>query len=206
MAIIQQKYNTILLALFCIILLFAIFEWVDFLFINKYVIECFTSGPVAEEYGGATSHSVDLPLTTKYSCQNFCGPAARCSMTGQQCTADIDCPGCQPYSPPLPKVGGIIPGDNAAGKLSVGVTPQYSPLTSGYGTHESIVTNNIYAKPAEPNFGVNTWFGQFQKEEQIFDKRYKPPGLEYMPDYPERYSLTGQFIEDGPFASNSELY
>jgi hypothetical protein len=24
-----------------------------------------------------------------------------------------------------------------------------------------------------------------------------------MPNYPERYSLTGEFIEDGPFASNS---
>jgi hypothetical protein len=40
---------------------------------------------------------VNLPLTDTYSCQNFCGPTARCSVTGQQCSADIDCPGCNPY-------------------------------------------------------------------------------------------------------------
>ena len=201
MATIQNKYYTLLLALFCIGLLFYIFQWVNFLSVNKYIIECFESGPSSE----ATSHSVDLPLTTQYSCKNFCGPTARCSITGQQCTADIDCPGCQPYSPPLPKTANI-PGDNDAGKLTIGMTPQYSPLTSGYGTRERIVTNNLYAKPAEADFGVNTWVDQYEQEKGLFDKRYKPNQLPYMPDYPKRYSLTGQFIEDGPFASNAEIY
>ena len=201
MATIQNKYYTLLLALFCIGLLFYIFQWVNFLSVNKYIIECFESGPSSE----ATSHSVDLPLTTQYSCKNFCGPIARCSITGQQCTADIDCPGCQPYSPPLPKTANI-PGDNDAGKLTIGMTPQYSPLTSGYGTRERIVTNNLYAKPAEADFGVNTWVDQYEQEKGLFDKRYKPNQLPYMPDYPKRYSLTGQFIEDGPFASNAEIY
>ena len=186
MASFFQKYNTILLALFCIVLLMYIFQWVDFLHINDYVRECFTND---------TSHSVDLPLTTKYSCKNFCGPAARCSITGQQCTADIDCTGCQPYSPPLPKSSDNVPGDNSGSKL-----------TNGYGTDEKIVTNNLYAKPAMPSFGVDTWSDEFKEENDIFDKRYKPKNLENMPDYPKRYSLTGQFIEDGPFASNSELY
>ena len=201
MATIQNKYYTLLLALFCIGLLFYIFQWVNFLSVNKYIIECFESGPSSE----ATSHSVDLPLTTQYSCKNFCGPTARCSITGQQCTADIDCPGCQPYSPPLPKTANI-PGDNDAGKLTIGMTPQYSPLTSGYGTRERIVTNNLYAKPAEADFGVNTWVDQYEQEKGLFDTRYKPNQLPYMPDYPKRYSLTGQFIEDGPFASNAEIY
>jgi hypothetical protein len=201
MATIQNKYYTLLLALFCIGLLFYIFQWVNFLSVNKYIIECFESGPSSE----ATSHSVDLPLTTQYSCKNFCGPTARCSITGQQCTADIDCPGCQPYSPPLPKTANI-PGDNDAGKLTIGMTPQYSSLTSGYGTRERIVTNNLYAKPAEADFGVNTWVDQYEQEKGLFDKRYKPNQLPYMPDYPKRYSLTGQFIEDGPFASNAEIY
>ena len=201
MATIQNKYYTLLLALFCIGLLFYIFQWVNFLSVNKYIIECFESGPSSE----ATSHSVDLPLTTQYSCKNFCGPTARCSITGQQCTADIDCPGCQPYSPPLPKTANI-PGDNDAGKLTIGMTPQYSSLTSGYGTRERIVTNNLYAKPAEADFGVNTWVDQYEQEKGLFDTRYKPNQLPYMPDYPKRYSLTGQFIEDGPFASNAEIY
>ena len=41
-----------------------------------------------------TEH-VDLPLTTNYSCQNMCGPPARCSITGEQCRSDSDCFGCK---------------------------------------------------------------------------------------------------------------
>jgi len=205
MVFIQKKNNNIFLALFCVVLFFFIFQWIGFLFINKYIVECFTPEPIAQDINGSTSYSVDLPLTTKYSCNNFCGPTSRCSITGQQCTADIDCPGCQPYVPALPK-SNEVPGNNDAGKLTPGIALQYSPLTTGYGTREKVVTNNLYSKPVEPNFGVNTWFPQFKQENGIFDKRYKPSQQQYMPDYAKRYSLTGQFIDDGPFASNSELY
>jgi hypothetical protein len=205
MVFIQKKYNNIFLALFCVVLIFLIFQWIGFLSLNKYIVECFTSN-VPEDMNGSTSHSVDLPLTTKYSCKNFCGPAARCSITGQQCTADIDCPGCQPYSPPLPKSSDSIPGNNDAGKLTYNMTPQYSPLTTGYGTREKIITNNMYSKPAIPDFGVNTWFLAFEEEKDLFDKRYKPPELPNMPKYEKRYTLSGQFIDDGPFPANSELY
>ena len=37
---------------------------INFLTDNKYVVECFTPGPIQEQSGGQTSHSVDLPLTT----------------------------------------------------------------------------------------------------------------------------------------------
>jgi len=201
MAFIQNKYNNIFLAFLCIFLFIVIFYWIHFLTINQYIVECFTPGPIQEDTN--TSNSVDLPLTTKYSCKNFCGPNSRCSITGQQCMADIDCPGCQPYSPPLPKSGQPIPGDNDAGKLTFGVTPQYSPLTSGYGTHERVITNNMFAKPIVSDIGGNMWFSQYESDQDLFDKRYKPGQLENMPNYPKRYSLTGQFIEDGPFASNS---
>jgi hypothetical protein len=202
-----KQYNIFFFAIISFILVVSIFKWIDYLASNKYVIECFTSGTVSEEAGGLTSHTVDLPLTTTYSCQNFCGPTARCSITGQQCFADIDCPGCQPYSPPLKRedASGCIPGDNDAGKLTWGVTPRYSPLTSGYGTHEAVITSNMYSRPAMPNFGVNTWLSEFNEEDALFNKRYKPYGLTYMPNYPERYSLTGEFIEDGPFPSNATL-
>ena len=86
MYFLKNKYNNIILAIISIILLVSIFIWIHFLTINKYIIECFTSS--------STSHSVDLPLTTKYSCQNFCGPTGRCAITGQQCFTDIDCPAC----------------------------------------------------------------------------------------------------------------
>ena len=195
--------NNYFIIFLCICLLVIIFQWINYLSMNNYIIECFQTGIQQE----ATSHSVDLPLTTKYSCKNFCGPMARCAITGQQCMADIDCPGCQPNSTySSNKESASVPGNNSAGKLTWGVTPQYSPLTSGFGTREKVITKNMFEKPSMPSFGVDTWFSDFQKDTAIFDERYKPPSnIELMPNYEQRYSLTGQFIEDSPIASNSPL-
>ena len=54
-----------------------------------------------------------------------------------------------------------------------------------------------------PNFGINTWMTSFKNDTKAFNNRYKPTDLQFMSDYPNRYSLSGQFIEDGPLASNS---
>ena len=194
-----MKFN-IFLPLIALILLFIVFYMIDYLVKENYIVECFTGGPVQES--SQTSHNVDLPLTTKYSCQNFCGPTARCAITGQQCFTDIDCPGCQPYSPPLSKTNGCIPGNDDAGKLTVGVTPTYSPLTTGYGTREKVITKNMYARPPQANFGYDTWGNSFNEGQKLFNKRYKPNQLQYMPNYPPMYSITGQFISDGPLPSN----
>lgn len=195
-----MKFN-IFLPLIALILLFIVFYMIDYLVKENYIIECFTGGPVQEST--QTSHTVDLPLTTKYSCQNFCGPTARCAITGQQCFTDIDCPGCQSYSPPsLSKTNGCIPGNDDAGKLTVGVTPTYSPLTTGYGTREKVITKNMYARPPQANFGYDTWGDSFNEGQKLFNKRYKPNQLQYMPNYPPMYSITGEFIGDGPLPSN----
>lgn len=192
--------NNIFLPLFALILLFIIFNMINYLVKDKYIVECFTNGPVQED--SKTSHTVNLPLNTTYSCQNFCGPTARCAITGQQCLSDIDCPGCQPYSPPLPKTKDCISGNNDAGKLTSGVTPTYSPLTSGYGTRERVITKDLYSKPSQANFGYNTWRQSFNEEQELFNKRYKPNQLQFMPNYPQMYSITGEFTGDGPLPSN----
>jgi len=190
MAFLKNKY----IALFCIVLFIVIFYWIHFLSINNYIVESFTSG---------YSSSVDLPLTTKYSCNNFCGPTARCSITGQQCMADIDCPGCKPNTDVSSNSNtNFVIGDNDAGKLTLGITPQYSSLTSGYGTREKIITDDLYSKPSNSTFGVNTWMNEYQEEQNLFNKRYKPKQLEYMPNYPNKYTLSGVFTEDGPLPSN----
>jgi hypothetical protein len=147
------------------------------------------------------SHNVDV-VNNEYSCSNFCGPTARCSVTGQQCFADIDCPGCQPNSPPLPKTKNCIPGNNDAGKLTPGLTPTYSSLTSGYGTRERIITKDMYARPPQANFGYDTWGESFNEGQKLFNKRYKPNQTGNMPNYPPMYSMTGEFIGDGPLPSN----
>lgn len=196
------SFNTIFLPVMTLILLVLVFNMIDYLAVEKYVIECFTSGPISETASGKTSHTVDLPLNTTYSCQNFCGPTSRCAITGQQCFTDIDCPGCQPNLPSSPKTSECIPGNNDAGKLTVGVTPTYSPLTSGYGTREKIITDDMYAQPPQANFGVDTWGKSFNEGQKLFNKRYKPNQLEYMPNYPPMYTATGEFIGDGPLPSN----
>jgi hypothetical protein len=210
MKMFSNQYNIIFFMLFSLILFILIFKWIEYLTNNKYIIECFTGGANNEKSDGSTSHNVDLPLTTTQSCTNFCGPNARCSITGQQCFADIDCPGCQPSKPTSTSSSSknetdCVPANNDAGKLTVGVTPTYSSLTSGYGTREKIITSNMYSKPDMPNFGVNTWLDAYNEEKILFDKRYKPPNIEFTPNYSEKYTLTGQFIDDGPYASNAPM-
>lgn len=197
----KLSFNKLILPLVALILFFVVFNMIDYLAAEKYIIECFTTSE-NENISNKTSHTVDLPLTTRYSCQNFCGPTSRCSITGQQCFTDIDCPGCQPYSPPLPKTKDCIPPANDAGKLTVGVSPNYSSLTTGYGTREKIITDDMYGQPAQPNFGVDTWGKSFNEDQTLFNRRYKSEQLPFMPNYPEMYSLTGEFISDGPLPSN----
>jgi hypothetical protein len=206
------KLNIIVASLFSLLLVFIIFKWIDYLVENNYLR--YTSSRegfdpnVQMKEGPDTNHNVDLPLTTSYSCKNMCGPPNRCSITGQQCFADIDCPGCEPYSPPLAstdKQSKNIVGDNAAGKLTYNATPKYSTLTTDIGTKARLITKDKYEKPVSPNFGVDTWKSKFDTGRKLFDDRYKPAGLKGMPSYPERYSLSGEFIEEGPISSNAYL-
>lgn len=199
-----SKKNAIIIGLICFTLLMGLFKWIHYLFSNKYIMECFT--PSSKPDSNSTSNTSNMPLTTTYTCQNFCGPTARCSITGQQCSADIDCPGCNPGEDASNNTTSkSVPGNDSAGKLTFSSTPQYSPLTTGYGTQEKVITSNMYSKPVAPNFGQNIWFDDFIEEQSLFNKRYKPPSIEDMPNYEKRYSLTGEFEDDGPLPSNSPL-
>lgn len=200
-----KKNNTILIALFATILLILIFLWINYLVQNKYIIECFTSSFANDRGEPDTTHTVNLPLTTNYSCKNFCGPTARCSITSQQCTADIDCPGCQPYSPPLPYSKSDIRGENDAGKITVGETPTFSTLTTDIGTQAKVFYKNQFKKTPQANFGVDTWRNKFNIGEKLFKKRYECDKYPYKMDYPKRFSDTGMFLEDGPLAANAYL-
>jgi hypothetical protein len=196
-----MKLNNIIWIIMICILLYLVFNTIEYLSAEGYVVECFTNNIVSES--SKTTHTVDLPLTNTVSCQNFCSPSSRCAISGQQCFTDIDCPGCQPSTPFTKKTAqGCVPGDNDAGKLTVGVTPQYSSLTSGYGTQKAIITDKLYGKPLESSFGVNNWRASFNASQDLFNNRYKPNQLQYMPNYPPMYSATGEFIGDGPLPSN----
>lgn len=214
----KEQYYILFLAVISFILLVSIFKWINYLSINKYIVENFQSDNSNQNnsnqnnstqnnstQNNSNTHTVDLPLTTSYSCKNFCGPTSRCAVTGQQCFTDIDCPGCQPQNSKSTKQPDIT-GDNAAGKLTFNITPQYSSLTTDMGTKALTFLSKKNSKTPSPAFGVNTWRDDFDSTQKLFYRRYKPPsGLENMPSYPPRYSVTGDFIEDGPLASNAVL-
>ena len=206
MALINGKFNMkLMLMIISVFLIIIIYTWIHYLVQNDYIVERFEN--TARDTGSPkTSHTVDLPLTTTYSCKNYCGPQSRCGITGHQCTSDIDCPGCQPYVPPLTNSEAHgFPGNDDAGKLTVGVTPQYSPLTTDIGTQAAAFTTNSSDKPPMPDFGENTWQKSFNEDEQLFNNKYKPPTLTDMPNYKETYTMTGIFKTDGPYASNATL-
>lgn len=227
MTLSKRQINILFLLIISFILAIFVFNSIEFLVKNKYIVECFqqmneennnTSTSCTKCFqkiknqinqingkNNNTSKNVNLPLNTTTSCKNFCSPTGRCAITGEQCLADIDCFGCQPKTASSSKTSDSVPGDDDAGKLTVGTTPNYSTLTNDIGTRATTFTRKKNSKPISPDFGVNTWINKFNEEDKMFEKRYTPTDLQYMMSYPDRYSLTGDFVEDGPLASNANL-
>ena len=227
----KKRFNILFLAGISFILIVCIFKSIEFLVKNKYFGERFqqmtyNNNSYAKSFSpntssnckiyfepftnqmtqqnNSTSQTVDMPLNTTTSCSNFCSPTSRCAVTGQQCLSDMDCPGCQPNEPDSSN-SDCVPGNDDAGKLTTGNTPTYSILTNDIGTKSTTFTRNKFAKPPSPNYGVNIWMSKFKEENTMFKQRYTPSNLQYMPSYPERHSLTGDFVENGPLPSNSFL-
>lgn len=220
MKITKKETSLLFLAVISIIILVIIYKWIDYLSTNDYVYyvhpsqnkEGFGNSYISDGYVGnqsistSTSKTVNLPLNTTYSCKNMCGPTSRCSITGQQCLADIDCPGCQPNESSKNKNTEYIPSaDNDAGKLTGGVTPTYSTLTTDIGTNSAIFYNNTFKRAPPTSNGVNTWRSNFNASSMLYDSKFKPPNLTYMPIYTKSYSVTGEFIDNGPLASNAYI-
>jgi len=208
MSISKNQYSTLLYFIVVLLLLLCLFNWINYLVENGYIYTGKNKKGISEGFNAIessdTSHSVDLPLNTTSSCSNFCGPTSRCSMTGQQCTSDIECPGCQPNVPqPQTQYTPNVPGNDDAGKLDY--KPGYSTLTTDIGSKAAIYNDNKMGAPVQANFGQNTWIDKFNESRQLFDQRYKPAGLENLPSYPNRPSATGQFTDEGPLAANAYL-
>jgi hypothetical protein len=190
----SQKY-TIYLAIVAFLLI--IIGIIGMIFKTRFT-EYFTLNP-------STNHTINLPLTTDYTCQNVCGPLARCSMTGEQCATDVDCPGCNqqynnyPNNSPSPNVASY----DDSGKLTTEVTPTFSTLVSDIGTQASLI--NSSAKPVQYNVGYNTWRKTFDQGTQLFNKKNDLGPLSLMPKYSARPTLSGEFTDIGPLASNADL-
>jgi hypothetical protein len=202
----------------CIILIVLyIFHWGTYLTKNKYIVECFTGNrdeavnPLQYQYQeqngvvGDKGYIVNMPINTTSSCKNMCGPLNRCSITGENCRSDVDCFGCKPLISGHTNIKSKnVPGDNDAGKMTGGYTPTYSVLTTDIGTAAAPYKRDGYDSSRAPNYakGVNTWFSLFQQGQTLFKTRYEPNGLKYELSYPPQYTLSGEFIDNGPLSSN----
>lgn len=217
--VINKISKSFMLLLISVILYFFIFKWIDYLVNNKYITNCScqniiqkqnktyegfdTYTNITSNYGTPkTTNNVNIPLTTQYSCTNFCGPTSRCSITGQQCSADIDCPGCQPYIKTSSYITSEIKPNDDSGKMTSALPLNYSPLTFNIENEYSTVQTNVNKKTPQPNFGINTWQNKFNQQNSLFKQRYQPPNLTFMPSYMPKYSATGIFMDEGPLASN----
>ena len=173
------------------------------------------------------SHTVNLPINDPVSCKNFCGPNAKCLLTGEQCTSDIDCKGCVPKSKTQDSciTKEVDPYDDGGKLGQQGL--QYSSLTTGYNNHNADFAQ-IYpgSKDAElkvPYQGVDLWTKSFNEGLKLYNKSRESAdkyseGISnaipfetgsdmhsFEPKYPMTVSATGQFYETTPPAANASL-
>jgi hypothetical protein len=208
--------NTQILLILSFLVIFFIFLlsfWGSYLKKNGYLVECFSNlGPTIDLGTPETSHTVNLPINTKFSCSNFCGPLSKCSITGEQCTSDVDCKGCQPIPNKEYMTSNTsyeLPGDNDAGKYFSPTLSSYSKLTTDIGTSARIYNYDYLSPPPQYFQGVDTWTEDYKSGQQLFEQRNNPvlskEDREYAPNYPKRYTLSGEFVDIGPLASNAYL-
>lgn len=174
------------------------------------------------------SHTVNMPINDPVSCKNFCGPKSQCLLTREQCTSDIDCYGCNPGPKPQDScVTKDVKPYDATGKLGQNQGLQYSPLTTGYNNHNAdfaqIYEGSKDAQLTVPYQGLDMWTESFNKGLELYNKKREsaekysegvsnaiPFATEtklpyYEAKYPMTVSLTGQFYETTPPASNAAL-
>jgi hypothetical protein len=207
----HQKSNIMIWAFLAVILFFWVFNWIQkngnaVFQKSSNRLESFTGNEYLDSGSPNTTHSVDLPINNTLDCSNMCGSLARCYKTGEQCSSDIDCPGCNPNSPDeeykIP-YNEEIKGQNDAGKYSY-LTPQYSELTTDIGTRAKLIADKN--RPPPDYFkGVNTWRQTFDEGQKLFDRRFYSGSQPMAPNYPERQTLSGEFIDNGPLAANDFL-
>jgi len=151
------------------------------------------------------SHTVNLSINDPITCKNFCGPKSQCLLTRNQCTSDIDCPGCLPHSKKLPSQPRTkIDAYEASGKIGQqGLT--YSSYINGYNGHhfdqEEAYPGSKNNKIIRAYQGVDTWTPTFNEGLKIYNK--KMGSYLGQPEYPMSETTTGLFYNTTAPASNS---
>jgi hypothetical protein len=153
-----------------------------------------------------------LPLNTRYSCNNFCGPKGRCIKTGEQCLADIDCYGCENINKRNNEEKEEIEEKEENMEINGGtlVSPiEVSKLTTDIGTQSYIYNKD--AKTPQMFLGIDKWTKTFNYgltlEDDKLTMQYSsaPEAYRFLPTYPVSETVTGLFYDTGPSASNIYL-
>ena len=144
-----------------------------------------------------TSHTVNLPINTTFECENKCMPPARCSITGQQCSSDIDCCGCNPNSKKIQQLleEGVDLNDinNEVGsidKFVEGFFPKKlgegfsaNQLKSAYGNDAKNKVTDLdlfteerdqFSKPPQYYLGEDMWSKSFYEGAKLFNDAHDP--------------------------------
>jgi hypothetical protein len=199
--------TTLIILIFVSLLLFwLIMKWFSFLIKNYYIIDNIKK----EGYSNAMTHSVDLPINTRLSCSNFCGPKGTCAITQEQCLADIDCYGCQPIKPSSQEQKTInLEPYFGSGRLIYNQNPQYSKLTTDIGTQSYIYNKD--AKTPKMFLGIDKWTKSFnygldlEDDKLTYQYSAAPEPYRFVPTYPITETATGLFYDTGPTPSNAYL-
>jgi hypothetical protein len=137
-------------------------------------------------------NNIDLPnfAFSETSCKNKCSPQNRCTLTGEQCSYDADCFGCQnPENKPK-----THPPPTEENKTPSFLTSDITETAGTLGSPDS--------KPLNHFKGMDTWTKQYDAGQQQYNKRFSPSAHPFSINYPKRPSLTGEFKHDGPLESN----
>lgn len=167
---------------FCLLIGFFIY----FLLVNYKILEGYESNMNDNSNENSDySKTVDLPLTFPFSCKNFCGPGNTCAITGEQCSDDYDCQGCEN----VPKL------------KPPKVDPYYKELSSDNEQMDYVYVgakNNL-----TPLYytGGNDWIKSFNEGIKLYNRRetYNNPLDDFekkiVSNYPMSVSATGQYYE-----------
>jgi len=208
----HRKYSIIHIILCAIIFI------IGLLGVNKYIWfnEGFSNLPPGINYNNLNSqkysHTVNLPINDPISCTNFCGPKATCAKTGEQCTSDIDCPGCNPGQPDLTSCETKdVPGytDTSKWGQNHGLAQNSLLEPNNNIDFDEIYPGSRHAELTQNYQGMNTWTSAFNQGLGLYNKSREfnngPTNAEkkFVPTYPTTVSTTGLFYNTGPPAANT---
>lgn len=209
---VKDNKTNILLAFLCILFIWLIINWFQYLQKNYFIftgtnkVEGFEANIYKPDYKDSIpkTDTVNLPINTNYTCSNFCGPKATCSKSGQQCSTDVDCynVGCRSLLN-VSKTGENLPTKNNTGPEPLDDALIFSTNVS---SNADIIDEN--ATITRGYTGIPVWEDEYNamvninNDQLAYEYAANPDKYKYTPHYKTTVTATGLFYDIGPTAFN----